>query len=248
MKEKNFYLHQELASGDLGYGQFSKKHLSLIFLVCLSTIIYSLIYINCDINIQIIIRKIIAITLLILEIIKQIVLYKTPVKQSDYLPLEICSLAAYLIMFDALLPTNRLFIQVLLTLFLPAALMAIIFPTTVKLPIFNFFTIHQFLFHALIIQYIIACLINREISINYLSFWKSLLIVVIIVFFVYIIDTIFNKNFMFLKDTYDNSMLKIIENKTGKGYKYTLGLVLFAIIVTNIFYLIMHILFYIFKL
>ena len=124
----------------------------------------------------------------------------------------------------------------LLTLFLPAAVMAILFPTTSDLPVFNFYVIHQFLYHDLIIAYILARFLNREIPLTYPGVWKSIAIILLLAAVIYLIDVRFDKSFMFLRDTYGNPLLQMIENTNGSGIRYTAGLVIFCIFMIHVFY------------
>jgi uncharacterized membrane protein YwaF len=123
----------------------------------------------------------------------------------------------------------------LLTMFLPAAIMAILVPTTSTLPAINFYTIHQFLYHGLIIAYVMTRFLYGEIPLSYPGVWKSILQIIMLATVIYIIDTVFNKNFMFLRDTYDNALLNVIWKITGGGIHYTGGLVCFCIIMIHVF-------------
>ena len=106
----------------------------------------------------------------------------------------------------------------------------------------NYFTIHQFGFHGLIIAYVVARFFNREVTIDYLGVWKSVLKIVGIAAFVYIIDLVFHKDFMFLMHPDGNFLLSAIENVTGKGLPYTGGLVVFVIIMIHIFFVVFKLL------
>ncbi len=234
---KYFWTHRDNIPEGLGYGQFSAAHFILMALTVLFTVIITIAYHGSDANGRIIILRSIAATLMIIEVIKMILIWFSDVKFTDYLPLEICSFAAYSCVFDSINPQNEFFSILLLTLFLPAATMAIIVPTTSTLPAFNFYTIHQFLYHGLIIAYVIARFACGEMALSYPQLWLSVGKILILVGIMYCVDTIFDKNFMFLRDTYGNALLGVIWNKTGGGFRYTIGLVLFSIVVIHVFYL-----------
>lgn len=233
-----FWIHQDFIPEGYGFGQFSFTHLVLLVISVLLIVFIIKKYLDSDDEGRLRIRKTIAICLLVSEIAKTIVMIVTGARFTNNLPLEICSFAEYTIILDAFLKDKKVLSQMLLYLFLPAALMALIFPTTSILPVFNFYTIHQFVFHALIVAYALMRFISKEVNLDYLSVWKSIGIISMIALFVYIIDYLFNRNFMFLMDTYDNFMLNIIWDITGGGIMYDLGLVVFSIIVIHVFYLI----------
>lgn len=235
---EDFWTHQDNIPDGLGFGQFSLTHIIAILVMLLLIVFIIHKYKNSDDEKRLFIRKLIAISLIILETSKIIVMSLTDVIVSNNLPLEICSFAEYAIILDAFLKDNNTLPQMLLYLFFPAALMALIFPTTSVLPIINFFSFHQFLFHALIIAYAFMRFISKEVKINYKGVWKSIGIISAIALCVYFIDVIFDRNFMFLRDTYNNAMLNVIWNVTGGGLKYDGGLVIFSIFVIHIFYFI----------
>ena len=235
---KYFWTHKEEIPDSLGYGQFSAVHFLLLVISVLLITLFIHIYIHAEEPLRLLMRRGCAFTLIVIEMIKMILIGHSNVKLAEYLPLEICSFAAYFIVIDSLWAGNTVFPGMLLTLFLPVAIMAILFPTTSTLPVFNFYVIHQFLYHDLIIAYILARFLNREIPLAYPGVWKSIGIILLLAAAIYLIDVRFDKNFMFLRDTYGNPLLKMIEKVTGSGVSYTIGLVIFCIFMIHVFYLI----------
>ena len=234
---KHFWTHRDNIPEGLGYGQFSTTHLFMVALTVLFTVIITVVYHGLNAGGRIIALRSIAATLMIIEVIKMVLIWFSDVRFTDYLPLEICSFAAYSCVFDSVNPENEFFSILLLTLFLPAAIMAIIVPTTSTLPAFNFYTIHQFLYHGLIIAYVIARFASGEMTLSYPQLWMGILKILALVSVMYFVDTVFDKNFMFLRDTYGNPLLDIIWKKSGGGFRYTIGLVSFSIVVLHVFYL-----------
>ena len=233
---KYFWTHKDNIPDGKGYGQFTREHFILIILTALLVAATTFFYQYSDHSHRILILRVIGATLILIDIIKLFVLPFSNVKVTDYLPLEICSFGAYSIVCDSIWYDNSFFSILLITLFLPAALMAVVFPTTSSLPALNFYSIHQFLYHGLIIAYITARFLSGEMMLSYPEVWLSILKILVLVGFMYVFDTVFKKNYMFLKDPYGNPMLNILW-KAGKGSKgYTLVLVCFSIIVINIFY------------
>ena len=188
------------------------------------------------------IRTILAITLLLTDVIKYSVIIITHGDLWNYLPLEICSLAEYYILFDSLQKANTFVTEMLLIVFLPAAIMALIFPTTVTLPLCNFFTWHQFAYHGLIVAYVLARFFAGEISMTYKGVWLSILTTFIIAMIVYVIDRKNNTNFMFMIHDQDNAMLKKITSVCGTGTRYTAGLIFTCIIGIHVSYFLFKIL------
>lgn len=234
---KYFFTHYDNIPEGLGYGLFTLKHFLLLLITVLFIVFVVKKYKMSDDKNIIIIRKIIAIILIFIDIIKLIIMYLNPMDYTNYLPLEICSFAAYFIVLDSIYKDNIFFSEMLLLLFMPAAMTALLVPTTINLPIFNFFTIHQYLYHALIIAYVLMRYLNKEIRITYIGLWKSILKTIILASVIYFVDYIFNKNYMFLMNSADNPALNIFYNLANGGKLYLVYLILFVIFILHLFYL-----------
>ncbi|MBQ8093538.1 MAG: YwaF family protein [Clostridia bacterium] len=181
-------------------------------------------------------RKAMAVFVILFEIFKQGLMALTGINVSEYLPLEVCSCAEYLILIDAMWPEERFFRQPLALAYLPAAIMAMLFPTVTAYPLISFYTIHQFVFHAVIVAYVLARSVSGEIVPRYSGIWTSLLTVAAFMAPVYFLDLHFNKNFMFLRDPYGNPVLGLMWRLSGGngGWRYILALVILILIVQHI--------------
>ena len=233
-----FWTQTDKIPEGLGYGQFTKKHFIWIAVVAVFVTVIVLTYQQSDLAKRIFLLRTIGASLIIIDILKLIMIKFSGGDVYEYLPLEVCSFAAYSIVCDSIWIGNSIFPIMLLTLFMPAAFMAVLFPTTSTLPAINFYTIHQFLYHGLIIAYVGARFVCKEIPLDYPGVWKSIFYVIMLASVIYVIDKIFHKDFMFLVDDYDNPLLKVITKVTGGGFAYTVGLVLFCIFMIHVFYIV----------
>ena len=207
---KHFMTHKDnMPAHEPGYGQFSLGHFFLLLLSTLLIFAFVVLYAHAEAARKIFLLRSIAFTLIFIEAIK---------------------------ILDSIFVGNTIFPEMLLTLFLPAALMAILVPTTSTLPILNFYTIHQFLYHDLIIAYIAARFLCKEIPLTYSGVWISIVQILLLAGIIYLIDVHFDKNFMFLRDPYGNPLLGFIWKVCKGGFGYTLGLVAFCILMIHVFY------------
>ena len=243
---KYFWTHKDNIPEGVGYGQFTWKHFLWLAVTAAGAAAIVFLYMDADPQKKILILRSTGAALILSDVIKMILIAHQDVKFSEYLPLEICSFAAYFIVADSIWTGNTFFPEMLLTLFLPAAVMAVLFPTTSPLPAWNFYTIHQFLYHGLIIAYIAAKFVCREIPLTYPGVWLSIIKIIILAAVIYAVDTVFDRNFMFLRDTYGNPMLEAIRRITGDGIAYTGGLICFCIIMIHVFYLIFRLIEFLF--
>lgn len=233
---KYFWTHRDNIPEGLGYGQFTPAHflwIAVTFLCIIAGVWY---YLGADTAAKLVFLRSIGAVLIAIDLVKMVIIARSDVVFSDYLPLELCSFAAYFIVIDSLIPDNTIVSLMLVTLFLPAALMAIFFPTTSPLPAVNFYTIHQFLYHGLIVLYVAARFAAGEIPLSYPMLWGAIFRILILAGIIYLIDVRFNKNFMFLRETYGNPVLEIIWNKTNGGTGYTAGLVCFCVVMIHVFF------------
>ncbi len=233
---KYFFTHRDHIPQGMGYGQFSPAHLIWIALTTVFIVAVAFFYSGAALADKLTILRSIAVALMISEVIKLVLMAATGVKVSEYLPLEICSFGAYFIVLDSISASNPFYGVMLLTLFMPGAIMAIVFPTTQSLPAVNFYTIHQFLYHGLIVAYVAARFVCGEIPLAYPALWGAIARILVLIGIMYVVDTVFDKNFMFLRDAYENPMLEIIRKYCGDGPRYTIGLILFSIFVINVFF------------
>ena len=76
MYDKNYFWMREIDSNkNIGYRVFSKKHLLMLLVVVLFTFFITLIYIHANAETQSMIRKVTALTLMVSEAIKLLVIY-----------------------------------------------------------------------------------------------------------------------------------------------------------------------------
>lgn len=237
MNRKYFWTHKNHIPEGIGYGQFTPAHFVWIAASVIFVAVISFVYSISGLADRYTILRTIAAILIIIDVIKLVLIGYSDVKVTEYLPLELCSFAAYFIVIDSIFPENTITPLMLLIVFLPAAIMAVAFPTTQALPSFNFYTIHQFLYHDLIIAYVISRFISGEIDFSYLGVWISILNTLVVAGIVYVIDTVFNRNYMFLRGTEGNPLLEVIWKVTKGGIAYTGGLVCFCIIIIHFFFL-----------
>ncbi|MBQ6324156.1 MAG: YwaF family protein [Bacilli bacterium] len=143
-------------------------------------------------------RKTCALILFILEYVKLIIVaLMYPALIDSYIPIHLCSFAGFFIIFDALWPNNKLINSWWLYIFFPCGLLGVLSPSTTY-PWFNFFAIHEFLFHGLLIVYGIFKMAIGEGEATYSGLWKSSLFIAIVMIPIYYIDVIFDKGYMLL--------------------------------------------------
>ena len=230
-----FWVHKTFfgdAEADVGFSVFSAPHLIWLGLMVLLIAAFAVRYRRCDDTGRDNMRKGMALFLILFEIFKQCVVGLTGAPVTMHLPLQSCSFAEYTILIDALWPDNRLLKPVLCYAYLPAAFMALLFPTVTAYPPISFYAIHQFVLHAGIIAYILARYAAGDMRMNYKSVWVALGLILVPVLPVYLIDKISDINYMFLLRHSNNPALKFVWDLSGGGggFAYILGLTLLVLL------------------
>ena len=243
---EDFWIYRDGSDPSIenGFEIFSTAHVLWLAFLFLLTLIYTISYRRSGDKGRANMRKGLAFVLIIYEILHQCIGSFVGVPRGLYLPLEICSLGEYTILIDAMWPENRLTKQLLAFAFLPAAGMALMFPTATVYPPISIFAIHQFVMHGAIVAYIVARYSEKEIKPRYPGIWMSAIIIGIIIVPIYHIDKFFGVNYMFIMRDEGNPVLGAIWNLTGGGggISYILGLATLVILVMHIMFLIYKVL------
>ena len=228
------------AEAGKGFACFSLPHLLWLAVLAAAIFFFTFAYKKGGEKRRDYLRKIMALFLIFFEIFKQCVVGLTGAPVTKHLPLQICSFAEYTILIDALWPGNRLFKPVLCYAYLPAAFMALLFPTVTAYPPISFYAIHQFVMHAGIIAYILARCAAGDMHMNYKGVWVALGLILVPVLPVYLIDKISDINYMFLLRHSNNPALKFIWDLSGGngGFAYILGLAVLVLLMFHFIFVI----------
>ena len=240
MTQNSFWGYKDTIAemGEKGFACFSLPHLIWLAILFTGIVLFTILYKKSNEKRRDNLRKGMALFIILFEIGKQCVVSLTGAPSLPHLPLHICSFAEYTILIDAFWPKNRFFKPLLCYAFLPAALMALLFPTVTIYPPINFYVINLFVLHASIIAYIIARYVGGDIRLSYAGVWISTGAILVLVLPMYFINKAFGTNFMFLMRHSDNPALKFIWNLSGGtgGFAYILGLSVLVLLVFHFVY------------
>lgn len=245
MSFDNFWLYTEQALSErtnVGFELFSRGHLIWLLALAIASFITVLIYLRSGNAKQLRMRKALATYLLVAEIIKDIIIVILGAPISAYLPLHLCGYAIFFLMIDAYFPKQKITGQLVAYAFGPGALMALIFCSWTMLPLFwNFMTIHSFIFHAVILTYLIMRLADGEIRPDYKGVWISLLTIGLLAIPAYLVDMKTGYNYMFIYEVQRNSPLEPIWEIFGVRWGkpgYVVGAFLLVCVIFHALYLI----------
>ncbi|WP_301845158.1 YwaF family protein [uncultured Ruminococcus sp.] len=145
-----FWLTLERIPDDLGFSLYDRTHLCWLLGICAGIVL--LVWVCrriCEDTCRRLLQGI-GWGMLGLEVLKVAVLLSTGQFRAAYLPLDLCGLSVFL-EFAAVWKPHPLLLELLYSLSLPGACLALLFPNWFPLPLWNFFSIHSFVIHGLLV-------------------------------------------------------------------------------------------------
>lgn len=144
----DFLTAQEQMPAGNGFVLFHGTHLAVLLLIC--CILVLCIHFYRHSKQKRLWQWSIVTALLLLEVLKQGILFATGQFGLQYLPLDLCGLSIFFCLFYVWKPCVYLG-ELLYSLSLPGTLLALLFPNWNRLPLWNFFCIHSFVLHTLLL-------------------------------------------------------------------------------------------------
>ena len=171
--------------------------------------------------------------MLIDEVAKYVMTLLTHQFEWQLLPFHLCSINIFVCLWHTLHPTETAK-EALYSICIPAALVALLSPNWICLPLFNFMHIHSALMHVLLILYpwLILCEGYRPNPKNILKVLAYLLCATGVAF---VVNSLVDTNFFFLRGHNNNPALILISNIFGKFY--LVGLIALVLVVLFLMYL-----------
>ena len=245
MTDSMFWMHRDqiyLKELDVGFSTFSVGHLVWLLAIAVFCWLTGRLYCRLDERGRDNMRKTCALTVLLLEAAKTIVLGLFHVNSIEFLPLHLCSLGGLATTVYAMWPQSKKWLgQFFAYAFFPTALLAVVFPSTSMYPWWNFYCLHTFIFHALILAYFVWLFMSREVRPSYKGLLLSVVFMVIFAIPIYRINGAFGVNYMFIGNRSDVGILAMLWDMLTPSYGrigYTVALCCILFVVLHLFYLI----------
>ena len=197
---------------DVGHSLFSLGHIIWLAVIILVCILVAKKYKKASKKKQDSFRKRCAMIIFTLEYIKIVVIsFVFPSYIDSYVPLHLCTYSGIFIIVDALWPNNKTINTLWLYVFMPGGALGVLSPSTTY-PWINFFSIHEFLFHGLLVVYGVFKIAIGESKATYKGVWVSTLFTILLMIPIYYIDITFDKGYMLLTDPSDFPLTKLFWN------------------------------------
>lgn len=171
-------------------------------------------------------QKLIFWLLLLSEIAKQVFLFVTDQYSYWSPPLHLCGLGIFIIGWHAYTP-NRTTATLLYTLTLPGAAIALIFPGWTIDPVGGFLHIHSFIFHVLLVVFVLALFFTKQLQTTFRDLWRAALFLAVTVPPIYAYNAHFQTNFMFLNKPMQGTPLQwLYDAFDTSGYLVSLAVLI----------------------
>ena len=148
------------------------------------------------------------------EMVKNLVLILLGEFSWGYLPFHLCGINILLIAFDTFKQTKT--VRSFLYYFaIPGAALALFFPNWTETPVWNFFHIHSFTIHILLVLYPLLLVTTGQAPTDLKSALRGVLLLVAMAIPVYFLNLLWDTNFMFLMEPDSGNPLEMFEKLLG---------------------------------
>ncbi len=148
------------------------------------------------------------------EIAKNLVLILLGEFSWGYLPFHLCGINILLIFFDIIKQT-KVVRSFLYYFSIPGAALALLFPNWTDMPVWNFFHIHSFTIHILLVLYPMLLITTNQVSTDLKSALRGTALLVAMAIPVYGLNLLWDTNFMFLMEPDSGNPLGLFEKLLG---------------------------------
>lgn len=198
----------------LGFSQFDSLHISWLSIFILVTILCCLIYRKLTPEGRRKMRYVIAALCVLDELYMVVCLLIGGNYTPDYLPFHLCSINIYLIAIHVV-KCNKTLGNYLYLVGIPGTLAALIFPSWVRLPLANFMHLHSFTLHILLVLYPIMLTVCGDIKPETKQLPRCMALLLGLAGIAFVVNLIFDTNFMFLMRADAGNPLYIFEQVFG---------------------------------
>ena len=158
--------------------------------------------------------RVLGIYIFVQEMVKNLVLILLGDFGWGYLPFHLCGINILLITFDTFkqVKTVRSFLYYFA---IPGAALALLFPNWTGMPVWNFFHIHSFTIHILLVLYPLLLVTTGQVATDLKSALKGVLLLIAMAIPVYGLNLLWDTNFMFLMKPDSGNPLEMFEKLLG---------------------------------
>ena len=209
-----FFLTNDQVPEGVGFQAYDSTHLLWLLAGFLLWVAACLVFRKLPAERQNRLLKILGSYIFLQELVRDLVLVSLGEFTWGHLPLHLCGINILLIAFDVVKQTKT--VRSFLYYFsIPGAALALLFPNWTELPAWNFFCIHSFTIHILLILYPLLLVTTGRSETDLKSACKGVGLLVAMAIPVYFLNLLWDTNFMFLMEPDTGNPLELFEQLLG---------------------------------
>lgn len=230
-----FWNSKENIPEGLGFKLFGGTHLCWLLAALITFVICCVLYRFLSEKHRRFFLRFVAVLMVVMEILKNIILLITGEWYPDHLPLHLCGINIFVCLWHSIKP-NSLNRELLYALGMPGAMAALLFSNWTMLPCMNFFHIHSFVVHILLVMYPLVLLFSHELRPDVKQLPKCLLFLLAAGIPLFFLNKALDTNFMFLNRADTGNPLSLFEAWLGRPC-YIIGYIPLISVVWFLMYL-----------
>ena len=198
----------------MGFQAFGLTHILWLFACLFFCVVACIFYRRLSADKQKIMRTVLGAYIFLQEMVKNLVLVLLGEFSWGHLPFHLCGINILLIFFD-IFKQAKVVRSFLYYFAIPGAALALLFPNWTNMPVWNFFHIHSFTIHILLVMYPVLLVSTNQVSTDLKSALLGTALLVAMAIPVYGLNLLWNTNFMFLMESDSGNPLEMFEKLFG---------------------------------
>ena len=209
-----FFVTSEHIPEGVGFQTFDATHILWLLAGLVFCVAACIFYLRLSVEKQKTVLKVLGAYIFLQEMVKNLVLILLGEFSWGYLPFHLCGINILLIAFDVFKQTKT--VRSFLYYFaIPGAMLALLFPNWTEMPVWNFFHIHSFTIHILLVLYPLLLVTTGQAATDLRSACKGVALLVAMAIPVYGLNLLWDTNFMFLMRPDSGNPLELFEKLLG---------------------------------
>lgn len=209
-----FFKTKDSIPDGLGFSTFDISHLSWLLVTVLLCVGACIFYKRLNEKGRKVMLTVLGLYIFFQEMLKNVVVAAIGEFSWGYLPFHLCGINILLIFFDVIKQT-KIVRNFLYYFSIPGAALALLFPNWTGMPAWNFFYLHSFIIHILLVMYPLLLVTTGQVDTDLKSAFKGIVLLVALAIPVYFLNMLWDTNFMFLMRPDKGNPLEMFENLLG---------------------------------
>lgn len=209
-----FFVTSDNIPEGVGFQAYGLTHILWLLAGLILYVAACILYKKLSVHKQKIMLRALGIHIFLQEMIKNVVLILLGEFSWGHLPFHLCGINVLLIAFDTIKQTKT--VRSFLYYFaVPGAALALLFPNWTEMPVWNFFHIHSFTIHILLVLYPLLLVTTNQVATDLKSAFQGVALLVVMAIPVYFLNLLWDTNFMFLMHPDSGNPLEVFEKLLG---------------------------------